>query len=1144
MSTITLPNIRVSSDLTVGLKLKDGGVAIDWSTLSNIRVSIYADAQRSLAGRCTVAIDEDDNTVLVCQYAANKPQYLGVNRVIVQCTYMGETKTYDKPAFNFVRWTDDQEGEEITISDPDVDVEIEVEDVSSSILNQAIAAALQAAEDAEHAAHLIPNQVLLDCEQATAGANAAAEAANAAGITSVNVSVEDNEPGTPSAECSLANKVLSVIFHYLKGATGDAAGFGTITASFVEDGGDPSVLVTTSGPDTAKNIAFTLKNFKGDKGDKGDQGNTGSSVDYPYELVNNCTTDDATKGLSAAQGKALKDELSQLDLKLNDFVPGKVTNFYDENAPLLQGYINASGGFNADTSGKYLTAEVPVKKGVVYSIGLIGVGPFSSLWISAWSNGSSVQIHNEIGNSDTSKLTYGTDIRSFSVNHDNPSVRFTVKFTSDQDARGHIALIEGNAASFPSTYVPYNIYIKKQNIDPALLAEINEKVQYTPEEGKNLINPDAVQLNKYIGFSAGTGLNASQPSSQNGAACSGLIPITPGKTYYLTRGSSSVVSSCFCFIEEDGTSSIYPLDPATDTALSLSECNNKSRAYKAPSNAKYALICLALSGWTDTETQIVGYQFEEGDTPTAYVPYVAPKMVIPAEHISSEITDELAKLDAEVNGEKANTFVFSPVAGNISYIKSPFDDTNDFKASFYIKRTKGRPGGLSECFSFYGTALVNKSTGVETSIDGGDDDICPVYFFNGGYLGANHGYDKFYKVTASSHGKTYADIGSVYSDGTHTFVILDIVDSNNLIMGGESTDTYPIWNSVPSVATGTYTHISGGTNTGNIVATAATVSQGKPVEKLDETVVAVDGVRVSQLGTYKFKDTVIISQNYKIANYSSILNVLKANVGTYTDHPDYSELEGVDYCAKLSISYIYTDAAHLFVSQSITFLQTQEFGLFGFIQKAAFSGANTRLYIPKALPVANADNLDFRTNPLYGITVSTYISSSYFENPNLPPDRFIMSNNNIAFSSGYLFDYGVGGNNRKDMVENAILLNYPTKKIYPRGIDKGKVGATQTKGSNYSAVCFRNFSPVGTFNQDGKLLLNSFEYNGKLYIYADFNATGIYEMSIPEKFIGKTVEVFEKSANVELLTKVSSDTILFQVETASPMYGYFVAKIS
>ena len=318
MSTITLPNIRVSSDLTVGVVLKDGGVAIDWSTLSNIKAYLYADAQRAMAGRCSVSVDEEDATRLVCSYRANKPQYIGVNRIVITCTYRGETKTFDKPALNFVRWTDDQAGQQITIDDPDVDVEIEVEDVSSSILEQAIAAALQAAADAEHAAHLIPNQVLLDCEQATAGANAAAEAANAAGITSVNVSVEDNEPGTPSAECTLANKVLSVIFHYLKGETGDAAGFGTINASFVEDGGDPSVVVTTSGPDTAKNISFTLKNFKGDKGDKGDQGNTGSSVDYPFELVNNETTDDATKAHTAAGAKRLKDELSQLEAKVDD----------------------------------------------------------------------------------------------------------------------------------------------------------------------------------------------------------------------------------------------------------------------------------------------------------------------------------------------------------------------------------------------------------------------------------------------------------------------------------------------------------------------------------------------------------------------------------------------------------------------------------------------------------------------------------------------------------------------------------------------------------------------------------------------------------------------------------------------------------
>ena len=155
MSTITLPNIRVSSDLTVKVRLKDGGVAIDWSTLSGIRALIYSDAQRAMAGRCAVSVDAEDATLLVCQYAANKPQYIGVNRIVISATYLGEMKTYDKPALNFVRWTDDQAGQEITISDPDVEVEIEVEDVSSSILQEAVDAAFSAAERADAAAEAV-----------------------------------------------------------------------------------------------------------------------------------------------------------------------------------------------------------------------------------------------------------------------------------------------------------------------------------------------------------------------------------------------------------------------------------------------------------------------------------------------------------------------------------------------------------------------------------------------------------------------------------------------------------------------------------------------------------------------------------------------------------------------------------------------------------------------------------------------------------------------------------------------------------------------------------------------------------------------------------------------------------------------------
>lgn len=83
--------------------------------------------------------------------------------------------------------------------------------------------------------------------------------------------------------------------------------------------GTPSATVTFSGGI----MSFAFHNLKGETGAQGPQGNTGSSVDYPYELVNNLTTDDATKGLSAAQGVVLEGEISQLEAKVDEFATGK-----------------------------------------------------------------------------------------------------------------------------------------------------------------------------------------------------------------------------------------------------------------------------------------------------------------------------------------------------------------------------------------------------------------------------------------------------------------------------------------------------------------------------------------------------------------------------------------------------------------------------------------------------------------------------------------------------------------------------------------------------------------------------------------------------------------------------------------------------
>ena len=340
MSTITLPNIRVSSDLEIRLKLKDGGVAIDWTTLSNIKASIYSDRQRSLAGRCDIAIDEEDSTILVCRYSANKPQYPGVNRVIVCCTYDGETKTYDKPAFTFVRWTDDQAGQSITIDDPDIDVEITVEDISSSILQEAVEAANSAAERANDAAAAAEHMV--DIHTGPAG-KSAYEVAVEEGYTGTEDewlaslkgpvgetpdisigTVTTVEPGTPAAATMTGTPEAPVLNLTIpKGVAGDTPAF-TVGEVTTGQPGTP-VVVTITGTAAAPVLNIQIP--------QGLQGNPGSSVDYPFELVNNATTNDATKAATAAVAKGLKDDITQLEAEVHS-LSGRCYGVFEDETDL------------------------------------------------------------------------------------------------------------------------------------------------------------------------------------------------------------------------------------------------------------------------------------------------------------------------------------------------------------------------------------------------------------------------------------------------------------------------------------------------------------------------------------------------------------------------------------------------------------------------------------------------------------------------------------------------------------------------------------------------------------------------------------------------------------------------------------------
>ena len=112
---------------------------------------------------------------------------------------------------------------------------------------------------------------------------------DAAGFGTPTATV-NNTVGTPGVTITSSGpnteKVFNFAFTNLKGNTGEAAGFGTPTATVDNTVGTPGVTVTASGANTAKVFNFAFTNLKGEKGDKGEDGVDGThSISYTSTIA-------------------------------------------------------------------------------------------------------------------------------------------------------------------------------------------------------------------------------------------------------------------------------------------------------------------------------------------------------------------------------------------------------------------------------------------------------------------------------------------------------------------------------------------------------------------------------------------------------------------------------------------------------------------------------------------------------------------------------------------------------------------------------------------------------------------------------------------------------------------------------------------
>ena len=393
--------------------------------------------------------------------------------------------------------------------------------------------------------------------------------------------------------------------------------------------------------------------------------------------------------------------------------------------------------------------------------------------------------------------------------------------------------------------------------------------------------------------------------------------------------------------------------------------------------------------------------------------------------------------------------------------------------------------------NYYLNSVLFKSAG---------DDIAPIQInqpnMSGTYIGGGHGFSNGLKLT-TSNSKTDSDIGSVWKDANNVeFVLYNVGDGYVKVVNATTTEiTSPL------------THVSGATNTESIVFASAEMAFILPA--LNKHMLSIyddKGVELTENGTY-YGNYIDIIESYNILDPLSVITYLKANVGNCTN--DSVADQSIDALCKVNIVYRITDGCSCTIYQSIDSIKDISYSYAGLTQ--AMSIGNYA-YVPGAF------NNDVQT--LTGTSLNVGVSN--WNDATKVPYRFYQfsDNYNKGFFIGYYPKIGTAINSERITKCSSACLYYgSTKKMYPRLINSTQI----LSGNTIEAVCFR--TPV-VKRSDGSLAVVYNYVGNDIILNVDYQAAFNGFITIPEKCVGKQIEVVDKTASCTITRAIASSTQL------------------
>lgn len=460
---------------------------------------------------------------------------------------------------------------------------------------------------------------------------------------------------------------------------------------------------------------------------------------------------------------------------------------------------------------------------------------------------------------------------------------------------------------------------------------------------------------------------------------------------------------------------------------------------------------------------------------------------------------------------------------NSIYLRTPYTENNDLV--HYMSKYDGG-NGTFRMWYIYRIPHTNAAYDFTTSRVSHkiiEDDVPPVSF-GGTFIGGGHGCDALRIVNCPSHGKTEADIGSVWlSANGQKYIIAKIVDADTLWIIYNCYGTASVKNIFYKIeVTSPLTHVNGAANTEDITFTETPVNGMLSPCTANYAVKVLDGDS-EIIGDYQgVVSSLRIIEQYDIISPVAVVNHLVDNVGKNTNESYHDASIGKWLTCNLVYEFSGENSACAITTSYIA--RTALNGYIMGTQCAAISASGK-------LNATVFDTKDYQT--IFDMPAETISwKAETWSDANIPASRVCIYNPSETRSMciGYEQLSTAKDSVRKD--KGGYIWTSPAHKMYPV-IASGDF----VSGDVIQAVCYRI-----PFEHESVDVYKMYFYKlqDTYYVFVDFYGAygGMVEMptKIPD---GSVVEVV-KSSNATLGTDVVFDGMIAAKATD---FGYLHLRV-